>query len=371
VEAFTIAVPEQALDDLRARLERARLPETSPASPWAQGMDLVSLQGYVDHWQHRYDWRRTEAEINAWPQFLVQAAGEQVHLVHARSDDPGALPLVLTHGWPGSIIEFLDCIEELRTTWHVVVVSMPGYGFSGPTRRRGVDMHAVAAAVDDAMVQLGYDRYVAQGGDWGGLVTRRLGEAHADHVMAIHGNMLFAMPGPELADPMGLLTDAERSRYAAAVARITNGTGYMALQSTKPDALGAGLEDSPVGLAAWILEKFHAWTDPRVGMPIRVDRLLDNVMLYWLTRTATSAARLYCESARAGSSATSPWAGRVRVPTGHAVYPYELLQTPRAWAELRYDIVHWSEQPRGGHFAAFEEPGLFCADLAAFRHALG
>ena len=371
MQAFTIDVPEQALDDLRLRLGRARWPELSPGEPWAQGIDLVTLQGYVDHWLHRYDWRRTEAEINQWPQFMVEAAGEQLHLLHVRADDPHALPLVLTHGWPGSIVEFLDAIDELRKTWHVVVVSMPGYGFSGPTRRRGVDVHAVAAAVDHAMMQLGYTRYVAQGGDWGGLVTRRLGEAHSDHVMAIHANMLFAMPGPDITDPMSLMTGAERERFMFAVSRITDGTGYMALQGTKPDAIGTGLDDSPVGLAGWILEKFHGWTDMRDGMPIRVDRLLDNLMLYWLSRTATSAARLYCESTRAGSSATSAWTGRVTVPTGHAVYPYELLQTPRAWADARYDIVHWSEQPRGGHFAAMEQPALFTADLAAFRAALG
>lgn len=383
MQPFRIAVPEAALDDLRARLARARWPEDAPVGAGFQGLDVATVQSYVEHWRDRYDWRRTEAEINAWPQFLVQAGAEQLHVLHARADDPAALPLVLTHGWPGSIVEFLDSIDELRRTWHVVVVSMPGYGFSGPTSRRGVDMHAVAAAVDAAMVQLGYHRYVAQGGDWGGLVTRRLGEAHADHVMAIHMNMLFAMPDAGAADPMAGVTDAERERMAAAGTRIAQGVGYMGIQGTKPDVLGAALDDSPVGLAGWILEKFHAWTDPRPfgadagpaggasAGSIRIDRLLDNLMLYWLTGTATSAARLYAESARGGSGAMSRWSGRVEVPTGHAVYPYELLQTPRAWAEARYRIVHWSEQPRGGHFAAFEQPALFCADLAAFRDALG
>lgn len=368
---FTIDVPQADLDDLHRRLDRARWPEPSPLEPWAQGIPVDVLEAYVDHWRHRYDWRRTEAEINAWPQFLVQAAGTQVHVLHARSDDASAMPLALVHGWPGSIVEFLDCIEELRRTWHVVVVSMPGYGFSGPTTRAGVDARTVAAAVVDAMGQLGYPRFVAQGGDWGGVVVRELGSLHPEHVVAIHANMLFAMPGPDLADPMSLLTDDEKARLGAAAARIAGGTGYMALQGTKPDAIGASLDDSPVGLAGWILEKFHAWTDGREGMPIRTDRLLDNLMLYWLPRTGTSAARLYCESLRAGSSAVSPWDGRVDVPTGHAVYPYELLQTPRAWADARYRIVHWTEQPRGGHFAAFEQPQLFCADLRAFRDALG
>jgi pimeloyl-ACP methyl ester carboxylesterase len=256
MDSFTIAVPEAQLDDLRRRLERVRWPEPAPGEPWSQGMELQVLQGYIDHWLHRYDWRRTEAEINQWPQHLVQAGGEQLHVLHARADDPDATPLVLTHGWPGSIVEFLDCIETLRERWHVVVVSMPGYGFSGPTRRRGVDMHAVATAVVDTMGQLGYSRFVAQGGDWGGLVTRRLGETHADNVIAIHCNMLFAMPGPDVADPMSLLTDAERERFVAAIGRIAHGTGYMALQSTRPDAIGVGLDDSPVGLAGWILEKF-------------------------------------------------------------------------------------------------------------------
>jgi pimeloyl-ACP methyl ester carboxylesterase len=375
MDSFRVDVPEPVLDDLRSRLARTRWPEDPPTGAGFQGLDVATVRGYVDHWLHRYDWRRTEAEINRWPQVLVDAAGERVHLLHVRADDAGAMPLVLTHGWPGSIVEFLDCIEELRRTWHVVVVSMPGYGFSGPTTRRGVDVAAVAAAVDHAMVQLGYDRYVAQGGDWGGLVTRRLGEAHADHCVAIHCNMLFAMPGPDVADrlpdPMAACTDAERERMAAAGARIAGGVGYMGIQGTKPDVLGASLDDSPAGLAGWILEKFHVWTDQRDGMPIHIDRLLDNLMLYWVTGTATSAARLYRESAQAGTGATSPWSGRVEVPTGHAVYPYELLQTPRAWADARYRIVHWSEQPRGGHFAAFEQPALFCADLAAFRSTLG
>jgi pimeloyl-ACP methyl ester carboxylesterase len=220
------------------------------------------------------------------------------------------------------------------------------------------------------MAQLGYDRYVAQGGDWGALVTRRLGEAHAAHAVAIHCNMLFAMPEPGDANAMDGVTEADMARFAAAAARIKDGTGYMAIQSTRPHTLGFGLEDSPVGLAAWILEKFRAWCDTREGIPVSVDRMLDNVMLYWLTRTATSAARLYTESTRAGTSAVDPWSGRVDVPTGHAVYPYELLQTPRAWADRRYQIVHWTDQPAGGHFAAFEQPGLFAADLHAFADVL-
>jgi microsomal epoxide hydrolase len=370
MEPFTIAVPDADLDDLRDRLRRAKWPRELDGAGWHDGTEQAFLRAVVERWLDGYDWRVTEAELNACGSFVTEACGERVHLLHARSADPGAIPLVVTHGWPGSIVELLDALPALRERFHVVVPSMPGYGFSGPTRSRGVDVHRVVDSIADVMAQLGYDRYVAQGGDWGALVTRRLGEAHPEHAVAIHCNMLFALPSGDDGDPMDGVTDDELARLGAAAARIKDGTGYMAIQSTRPATLGFGLEDSPLGLAAWILEKFHAWCDTREGIPVRTDRLIDNVMLYWLTGTATSAARLYCESARAGTAATDPWTGRVEVPTGHAVYPYELLQTPRVWADRRYRIVHWSEQPRGGHFAAFEQPALFAADLHRFADTL-
>jgi pimeloyl-ACP methyl ester carboxylesterase len=366
MEPFTIAVPDVQLDDLRDRLARAKWPQPLDGAGWDYGTEQGFLRAIVDRWLDGYDWRATEAELNDTGSYLIEAAGERVHLLHARSADADAIPLVLTHGWPGSIVEFLDALPALRERFHVVVPSMPGYGFSGPTRARGVDVHRVAEAIADVMAQLGYDRYIAQGGDWGALVTRRLGEAFPDRAVAIHCNMVFALPLPGEKGAMDGVTDADLARFGAAAERIKDGTGYMAIQSTRPDTLGYGLEDSPLGLAAWILEKFHAWCDTREGIPVRIDRLIDNAMLYWLTGTATSAARLYCESARAGTSATDPWTGRVDVPTGHAVYPYELLQTPRAWADRRYRIVHWTQQPCGGHFAAFEQPELFAADLCEF-----
>ena len=370
MQPFVIAIPDNTLDDLRRRLEGARWPAEIEGAGWDYGTDQSFLREVVARWIDGYDWRATEAELNGWGSSITEAAGQQVHLLHARSDDSDAIPLVLTHGWPGSIVEFLDALHALRERFHVVVVSMPGYGFSGPTRVRGVDSARVADAVADVMAQLGYERYVAQGGDWGGVVTRHLGEKHAPNVAAIHCNMLFAMPTADDPNPMDGVTDEELARFGAAAERIKDGTAYMALQSTKPHTLGFGLEDSPLGLAGWILEKFHAWCDTRDGMPIRVDRLIDNLMLYWLTGTATSAARLYCESERAGTAATSAWSGRVDVPTGYAVYPYELLQTPRAWAERRYNLVHHTVQPRGGHFAAFEQPQLFASDLHAFADTL-
>ena len=220
------------------------------------------------------------------------------------------------------------------------------------------------------MAQLGYERYLAQGGDWGAFVTRHLGEHYTRNVAAIHTNMLFAPPDHSDSELMASITEPELAALAASGERIKDGTAYMEMQSTRPHSLGFGLDDSPLGLAGWILEKFHAWCDIRDGMPISTDRLIDNLMFYWLTGTATSAARLYCESKRAGTDARSEWTGRVDVPTGYAVYPCELIQTPRAWAAARYNLVHYSVAERGGHFAAFEQPTLFAADLAAYADVL-
>jgi len=370
LEPFTVAVADAQLDDLRRRLESARWPAELDEPGWDYGTDQTFLRSVIDRWTNGYDWRRTEAELNEYESFVTTAAGQRVHLLHARSVHTDALPLVLTHGWPGSIVEFLDALPLLRERFHVVVVSIPGYGFSGPTRERGVDVAKVAAAVADVMAQLGYHRYVAQGGDWGALVTRYLGEHYTPNVVAIHTNMLFASQPEGGPDVMAGVTEDEIAAFVRGAGQVVNGTAYLDIQSTRPHSLGFGLDDSPLGLAGWILEKFQAWCDTRDGMPVRVDRLIDNLMLYWLTGTATSAARLYCESARAGTGALDNWDGRVEVPTGYAVYPYELLQTPRVWAEKRYNLVHYAQQERGGHFAAFEQPQLFAADLIAFGDVL-
>jgi microsomal epoxide hydrolase len=367
---FRIDVAQDELDDLRRRLESARFPAELPDSGWDYGTEQAFLRSVIDRWRDGYDWRATEAELNQWGSSVVTAAGQRVHLLHVRSDAADAIPLVLVHGWPGSIVEFLDVLPMLRERFHVVVASMPGYGFSGPTTERGVDVAKVAAAVADVMAQLGYDRYLAQGGDWGALVVRHLGQHHAPQVAAIHTNMLFAPFDGDSADAMTGVTESELSAIVSSAQRITDGTAYMDIQSTRPHSLGFGLDDSPLGLAGWILEKFHAWCDIREGMPVRTDRLIDNLMMYWLTGTATSSARLYCEATRAGNSALSEWDGRVDVPTGYAVYPFELLQTPRIWAERRYNLVHYSVQPRGGHFAAFEQPHLFAADLSTYGDRL-
>lgn len=366
-----IAIAGGELDDLRRRLEHARWPAELTGAAWDYGTDQTFLRSVVERWVGGYDWRTTEAEINGWGSFVTTAAGQRIHLLHARSDDDDAIPLSLIHGWPGSIVEFLDVLPLLRAKYHVVVVSMPGYGFSGPTTQRGVDTATVAAAVVDVMGQLGYDRFVAQGGDWGGVVVRYLGEHYAPSVAAIHTNMLFTnATADDGSDMMAGVTEDELASIVTAATRLADGTAYMDLQATRPHSIGFGLDDSPLGLAGWILEKFHAWCDIRDGFPISTDRLIDNLMLYWLSGTGTSAARLYCESARAGTAALSTWTGRVDVPTGYAVYPRELMRVPRVWAEKRYNLVHYSVQERGGHFAAFEQPQLFAADVNAYAATL-
>lgn len=378
MRAFRIDVPDADLADLDRRLAKARLPDQI-GEPWSLGADRSYLEELVAYWRDGYSWRDREAYFNRYDQFLTNAAGEQVHGFHVRSVHEDAQPIVLVHGWPGSVVEFVEMIEPLvdpeshggtsSDAFHVVVPSLPGYGFSGPTTASGVDSHRCADAVADVMAQLGYDRYIAQGGDWGAIVVRRLAEAYPERLIGAHFNMLFAMPGADEPDAMDGVTEADLERFGAAATRIAGGTGYMDIQGTKPHTLGHAQADSPVGLAAWIIEKFHAWCDIDDGDLESVftkDQLLDNIMFYWLTNTATSAARLYCESLRAGTSAVDPWPGRINVPTGHAVYPLELLQTPRAWADRRYDIVYWSEQDRGGHFAPYEQPEPFVADLRRF-----
>ena len=382
-EPFTIHVDDAVLDDLAHRLDRTRWPGESPGEAWTFGIPVELAQRAVRYWRESYDWRAREAAMNAWPNFRTEAAGEQVHFLHVRSPHEGAVPIVLTHGWPGSFVEFLDVLGPLSDppahggdaadAFHVVVPSMPGYGFSGPTRTPGVDSRRVADAVAEVMAQLGYDRYIAQGGDWGAIVTRHLAEHHADRLLGAHFNMLFAFPDADDPDPMAGVTEAEMAALGEMGTRMADGTGYMAIQSTKPQTLSFGLTDSPAGLGAWILEKFHVWSDLRDGDVVETfgwDRLLDNLMAYWVTGTAGSAARLYAESRLAGTAADQPWTGRVDVPTGYAAHPYELLQVPRAWAEKRYRIVHWSEMDKGGHFAAFERPGPFVDDLRAFRRTL-
>ena len=370
IRPFRIDIPQADLDELRARLESTRWPDQVPDSGWDYGIPLDYVQQLAEYWRTSYDWRVHEQALNAFAQFTTGIDGQRVHFLHVSSPEPDAIPLIMTHGWPGSIVEFINIIGPLTNprahgadpadAFHLVVPSIPGYGFSGPTQDRGWNVHRIAQAWDELMRRLGYQRYGAQGGDWGSAISRELGLIAGDHIIGVHLNMLFPWV-PE--DPTDL-TDAERSHVETMRRFRATGSGYGAIQSTRPQTLAYGLTDSPAGQLAWIAEKFGEWTDD--GLPdeaVDRDQLLTNIMVYWLTRTAGSSARLYYEAARPGSSGPPKVS---TAPTGLAVFAREIARPIRRFAELSNNIVHWTEFDRGGHFAAMEQPDLLVGDVRAF-----
>jgi microsomal epoxide hydrolase len=363
IRPFRVDVPEAVLDDLRDRLRRTQWPDQIAGSGWGYGTDLAYLQSVCDDWQNKFDWRAQEDRFNRWPHFLTEIDGQQIHYIHARSDKGDALPLIITHGWPGSVAEFLDIIEPLRADFHVVVPSLPGYGWSGPTTRPGWDVQRVADAWATLMARLGYDRYGAQGGDWGAMVSARLAASDPEHVMGLHSNMLLAFP----ADAGSIeLTESEVADLASAGEFMTRGAAYQEIQGKNPQTLGYGLTDSPAGLAGWIVEKFYAWTD-NDGSPddaVTRDQLLTNLTTYWVTKTINSSIRLYCESQR--TDRFGPVGEFVSTPTAAAVFPREMFRVPKAYAASRFNLVRYTRFDRGGHFAALEEPDLLVQDIRAF-----
>lgn len=386
VHPFRVDVPQSDIDDLHRRLDATRWPDELPGVGWAYGVPKDYLQDLVHHWRHVYDWRAAEERLNSWPQFTTEIDGARVHFAHIRSPEPDATPLIMTHGWPGSIVEFTDVVGPLTDprayggdpadAFHLVVPSIPGFGLSGPTRDTGWEFTRVAAAFAVLMERLGYRRYGAQGGDWGGAVSRELGRAHPDRVTGVHLNLL---PGSSaVTEPTALelaeLTPYERERTLGSWRRgrewNREEAGYAALQSTRPQTLAYALTDSPVGQLAWIAEKFRQWTDSRDRPEDAVDRdlMLTDVMLYWLTGTAGSSARIYYERAHAAYWGTPPEPSTV--PTALAVFPEENFVALRHVAERTDTIVRWTEFDRGGHFAAMEEPDLLVADIRAFFRQL-
>jgi pimeloyl-ACP methyl ester carboxylesterase len=370
---FRVDVPEPVLDDLRERLARTRWPDQIPDSAWDYGTDLAYLQELCDHWASKFDWRTQEDRFNRWPHFLTDIDGAQVHFMHARSPEPDAFPLVITHGWPGSVSEFLDIVEPLRDpranggdakdAFHVVCPSIPGYGWSGPTREPGWDVLRVAQAWKVLMARLGYDRYGAQGGDWGAMISATLARVDAEHVAGLHSNMLLAFP-PNAGELT--LTDEEAADLAAAGEFMQRGSAYQEIQGKNPQTLGYGLTDSPAGLAGWIVEKFFAWTDHDGDLEQAVsrDQILTNLTVYWVTKTINSSVRLYCESRR--SDRFGPMGEFVSTPTAAAVFPREMFRIPRAYAEAAFNLQRYTRFDRGGHFAALEEPDLLIEDIRAF-----
>ncbi|WP_158880386.1 epoxide hydrolase family protein [Amycolatopsis anabasis] len=377
VVPFRIEVPEEDLRDLAGRLERTRWPEAETVADWSQGVPAAYLRELCAYWANGYDWRATEARLNALPQFRTELDGLRIHFLHLESPHPGALPLVLTHGWPGSILEFEKALGPLTDpvahggdaadAFHVVVPSLPGYGFSGKPGRPGWDVDRIARAWAELMDRLGYRRYGAQGGDWGTSITASLARQNPGPLAGIHLNPPLAPPDPATFDE---LTGPERAALADLERARKDGSGYAAQMSTRPQTIGYGLVDSPVALCAWIVEKFQAWADC-AGHPEHAftrDELLDNVTLYWLTGTGASAARLYWESfAQVSGWFTESIVDTIAVPTGAAIFPKEIPRPSRRWAAKRFtDIRQWHELDRGGHFGAFEQPGLFVDEVRSF-----
>ena len=368
IEPFQIRVDDAVLEDLRRRLEQTRFPDQIEGTGWEYGMPTDYLRELVGYWRDTYDWRSEEDRLNRFDHFRTPIDGQMIHFIHARSPHPDALPLLLTHGWPGSVVEFLDVIPRLTDpesnggragdAFHVIAPSLPGYGFSEPPRSPGWDVQRIAGAFVELMDRLGYTGYVAQGGDWGAQVTTRIGALDPEHCVSIHLNMAPGIP-PESPEP---LTDEERGDLAAMKQFAAEESGYANEQGTKPQTLGVALNDSPAGLLAWIVEKFRSWSDCD-GHPENCftrDQLLTNVMLYWVTQTSASSARLYWETRNAGSTPAPPFVG---VPTGVARYPREVLRWPRSWVERQFNVVRWAVMERGGHFPAMEQPELFVGDL--------
>jgi pimeloyl-ACP methyl ester carboxylesterase len=371
---FRVEISATAIADLRDRLARTRWPEKETVDDWSQGIPLSYTQELCAYWADGYDFAAAEARLNAWPQFRTEVAADGetlgIHFLHVRSPEPHALPLVLTHGWPGSVVEFLDVIGPLADpakyggdpadAFHVVVPSLPGYGWSDKPTAAGWGVPRIARAWDDLMAGLGYDRYGAQGGDWGAMVTMSLGQQRPERVVGIHVNM--ALAGPGKTSPAEF-TPAEQAALAAFAEHTDNGTGYSSQQSTRPQTLGYGLVDSPAAQCAWIVEKFWSWTDC-AGHPERAlsrDQMLDNVMAYWLPATGASAARLYWESFKERSSDPVP------LPAGISIFPREIFRPSRRWAERRFTDLRWfNELDVGGHFAAFEQPATFTDEVRGF-----
>src|SRR5260221_2411679 len=371
---FTVHVPQAALDDLKRRLAAVRWPDKGSATDWSEGVPLAKAQALTQYWRTRYDWRRLENTLNGLPQFRTQIDGLGIHFIHVRSKHDNALPIILTHGWPGSVVEFLQVIGPLvdptshggkaEDAFHVVIPSLPGFGFSDKPTQSGWRLPRIANAWAELMKRLGYSRYVAQGGDWGAGVSSWMAKQQPSGLIAVHLNLPIRFPPPP--PPPGGYTAEEQAALAQLESYSTDASGYASIQGTRPQTLGYGLADSPVGQAMWIYEKFQGWTDNK-GDPeeaISLDRMLDDITLYWLTNTAASSARIYYESFRK-DFVRMP----LELPIAVSIFKGDMFTPAKVWGERTYSkLFYWNEVPRGGHFAALEQPQLFVSELRkAFR----
>ena len=380
---FQIHVAQSEIAALRERLLSVRWPDEVNDEVWSYGMRRAYLQELVSYWRDTFDWPQREASINELDQFLIDIDGLDLHFIHQRSTHKDATALLLTHGWPGSIVEFLEVIPRLtdperfggsaQDAFHVVCPSLPGYGYSAAAHVPGMHPGKIAARHAKLMASLGYDKYIAQGGDWGSIITQRLAQMDASHCRAIHLNFLPPIPPANLGHSMHDLSEREIEWIRANEVYERTGKGYMHIQRTRPQTLAYALSDSPVGLCAWIAEKFHFWADVERGgsrdirNAISWDQLLTNVSLYYFTGTIGSSIRLYREFIEALARHDMEPSAYLSTPTGIAVYPGEVPKCPRSWAEKTCNLVHWFEAERGGHFAAMEQPQIFVEDLWNFH----
>lgn len=374
IRKFQLEVTDAVLDDLKKRLSMTRWPNKETPEDWSQGIPLGYMQELCDYWQHEYDWRAREERFNRFPQFITEIDGVDIHFIHLPSVHENARPLIITHGWPGSVVEFHKVIEPLadptahggntEDAFHVVVPSLPGYGFSGKPKVTGWGIEKIADIWGELMARLGYDHYFAQGGDWGAMVTTHIGLQDKEHCDAIHLNMPVVIPD---ANTMAELTPSEQASLMSMKFYQDWDSGYSKQQSTRPQTVGYGLVDSPSGQAAWIIEKFYQWTDCN-GHPenaISRDELLDNVMMYWLSKSAASSARLYWESFK------NPPQEEVDIPTGCSIFPKEIVRPSERWIRKRFtNLKYYNELEKGGHFAAFEQPEIFLQEIRTYFRSL-
>ena len=380
IRPFRIDVKDAVLQDLQKRLEMTRWPGPAPTSDWQYGVPLDYAKALVEHWRTNFDWRAHEKEINARPQFMTMIDGIDMHFMHVRSPHDNALPLVLVHGWPGSFVEFMKVIGPLtepekhggmaEDAFHVVIPSLPGFAFSSKPLEQGWSSQRMAEVIVKLMARLGYKRYGAQGGDWGGGIVRNLAGSDGAHCIGAHSNFPGANRPADGSD--GGATKAEIERFDARRRELSDHYGYSSIQGTRPQTLGYGLNDSPAGLAAWITDKFWAWSDHngKLDNSFTKDELLTNVMIYWITGSMPSSTRIYWESqhnlARPSSMSEFKSSGPPS-PVGYALFPKEINVPPRAWVEKSQGkLIHWTEMPRGGHFAAMETPDLLVEDVRKF-----
>jgi pimeloyl-ACP methyl ester carboxylesterase len=370
LQSFVVSTRDEEITDLRARLDATRWPDQLPDAGWDLGTDVDYLRALCAHWADGFDFGTWQRRCNRFPQVRTVVDDVTVHAIVAESEAADATPLLLLHGWPGSVAEYFDVIEPLRARHHVVVASLPGYGFSGPTNRSGVGLLTIAATMVALMQRLGHERFYVAGGDWGAIVGSWIAARHREAVLGLHVTLMPATPTSG-GDPMEGVSADETVALGRMRHFTATGTGYQMIQSTKPQSLAYGLTDSPAGLAGWIVEKFHAWSDcdGDITTAFSMDRLLENLSIYWFTGTINSSMRLYQE---AMSSGNTPFPDRhIEVPTGHAVFPGEIYPCARVWAEHQFRIVRWEVMPRGGHFAAMEVPELYTSELLAFTSAVG